>query len=292
MPENDDWFYKGSEPNDDPVPPRPVTSQTRYTGATLYKSIVLQELTAASYTYSDPATREEGTAKHLLLAEYLKLRKSRSEVEAFATLARGEAAEDPEKTGSQQTLWAKTIRPRTDDLTEVAKAAEKFIAEERYWKNVKTEQHRRTRIIGPSGETAGYLSYRFDAVVKLPLRLGTHLYDFKFANQPFSNEVVDWEIALMELVSRQNKLNNNLLPPNPGSRLIFPEFIQSTDFSGRANEVKHQIITTCLRLLTADFESTDNHLVTVRHRIVNPGWDEKSRKDEPTDYLGFPVRLF
>ncbi len=190
-----------------------------------------------------------------------------------------------EAAGQQQhspmvTLWQHgNSNTHRDTMTEVAAAAEAFIVIEGSWKNAEFEHNCQAKILSPSKTLAGHLSYQIDAIVK-QLPRGTRCYDFKFTSQPFPTEVAELEIALMELALRGGKLNDHNIPKHPGSRLIFPGFTQGQeiDFSGRTNSVKAQIIETCLKLLTAEFESRDNHLNTVRHRVTDRNWKDRKRR--------------
>ncbi len=291
MTANDDWFEKGCQV--DLASVQTTRSEPRYTKATIHKSRLMQELTGARYTLSNPDAREGGTEKHRLLVRYLGLRRTGSSPDdAFVSIATNEAAEQPPHS-PRITLWqhGNPNTPR-DTMTDVAAAAEAFIAIEGGWKNAKFEHNCQAKILSPSKTLAGHLSYQIDAIVKQFPR-GTKCYDFKFTSQPFPPEAAEFEIALMELAFRGGKLNDHQVPKHPGCRLVFPGFTQGQeiDFSGRTHEVKAQIIETCLKLLTAEFESPDNHLNTVRHRVTDRNWKDRKRQKKE-DVPAWQIQLF
>lgn len=292
MAANDDWFEKGCQV--DLVSVSTTRSEPRYTRATIHKSTLLRELTGSRYTFSNPDAREGGTEKHRLLVRYLEQRRAGSSPdEAFMAIATNEATEQPSRS-PRITLWqhGSLNTPTRDTMTDVAAVAEAFIAVEGSWKNAKFEHSCTAKVLSPLKTFAGHLSYQVDAIVKQFPR-GTKCYDFKFTGNPFPPEVAEYEIALMELAFRGGKLNDHQVPKHPGCRLVFPGFTQGQeiDFSGRTATVKAQIIETCLRLLAAEFESPDNHLNTVRHRVTDRNWkDRKRRKEE--DVPAWQTRLF
>lgn len=284
----DNWFEEGSQIEEAPV------SATKYTGATIHKSTLLRELTGANYTLSNPDARIGGTEKHRLVVEYLRLRiKDFSTDEAFMAIATNEAAQNPAPP-PRTTLWQKKPQKVSNDvMAEVAKVGETFIAGEKFWKDAKFERNCKAKILTPQRNPAGDLSYRIDVAVKQPSGEGTRCYDFKFTEEPFSAEIAETEIAVMELAMREGKLNENNIPIHPGCRLVFPGFIQGKeiDFSKRTKEVKTNIIETCLRLLTAAFESEDNHLNTVRHRVTKRDWKDR-KPQKPADVPAWQINLF
>ena len=98
----------------------------------------------------------------------------------------------------------------------------------------------------------------------------------------------------MELAGDGGVINKKRLDKKLKSRLVYPDGVKGgeIDLTGRGTEVKMGVIKTCWRLLTAGFESDEDKLTTVRHRIVNKNWKEKGNKKKPDENCGVQRQLF
>lgn len=269
----------------------------KFTLATVHKSTLQQELQSRYGTNSNPDDMAEGTFKHNLEKEYLRLRKAGKPTEEVMGMLVAQNESFGEKKEKRIHLWGKPKdKPKRDRIEEVAAVGEKFIGAEPHWKNVKFERSTTAKVLGPNQELAGEISYQYDARVRRPPEKGKKRgsiihYDFKFSEIPEA-KVIEDETIVMDLTNG-GTVNKKNLGKKLKSRLVYPDGVRGgeVDLTGREMEAKMGVVKTLWRLLTAAFESDDNKLNTVRHRVTKENWKKKKAKREPDENCGVQRQL-